>query len=343
MAPKKRAAELQAPAAMASNEANRAIDRALAEDLAVIRSHALFKAIERAAPAAIDVAKKELSGNQAIYDAEHYAASIQASGLYKCGGNFFWQNALFTPAPGVPLNQNAIESLVNFYFQTPAAYPLSLLVALPNKDYDPMVHKGALRSCSPDEMKVAFIRAIAQAVRRPDDEEVDKVKVLTQWRHVALTCTLEFTVLESEDDVYFAAVNLRERFITEYHTLSRTAYQKVCDIYYYKQRKEAVTGGPMTAKKISEEYNARAKLAAETEPVSPDYVGACLTVWSQILSVPAARAAIEAGAQLRRPVPLRQHLEVARRGQEVQVDHHRGLGLRVRAGPHPLRRSKPRR
>ena len=49
------------------------------------------------------------SGYKDVFDPSTVAADMSAAGTSETAGNFFWQNSLLPPLPGVPFNQQAIE------------------------------------------------------------------------------------------------------------------------------------------------------------------------------------------------------------------------------------------
>ncbi len=110
---------------------------------------------------------------------------------------------------------------------------------------------------------------------------------------MCLTCTFSFEVLASQDDIYFASVNLRERISNDYHTLARSPYQRVYDIMSFKRRREH-TMGKLSAKSLAEEWNRCAKMSADSEEVSADYITAVISVHERALSLDPVRGVVEA-------------------------------------------------
>ena len=225
---------------------------AVANDLNTIRFH--WPNIQDADPVEIDGDAKELSGFQAVFWEHQYDIAIKATSRYKCAINFMWLNMLYSPTPGVPIQESRVEGLMDFYFKSPAPYPIELIIAVPSKEYPAAEHKGALLNVSTEEIKMAHLRAIARDIT----SKAPKC-VLEKWRHSLLTVTAEFRVLGSEDDIYFTAVNQREDITTKYHELARTAYQRIHEICLFKQRKEKSLG-QLSAKRVAEEFNQRATL-----------------------------------------------------------------------------------
>ena len=284
------------------SHANRDLLHQLADDITVITSHTLFANIQEQGAAAIDAQKKEYSGHQAAFDAVACAISLISQGKYKCGGNVFWISQLWSASPGIPINPSSVDRICDYYLGTPGPIPMDLIIAVPQPSFKPQEHKGGLQCVSPDEVRIAYFRAIANDVRELNAAATaggltpaamtaltSKVK---QWRHHALSCTFEFRVLGSDDDVYFAAVNLREKLVTDYSTLAVSAYQRVFQVLNIKTRKEQVLGA-MTAARVAEEFNKHAQLAADSEPVTVDTVNSIMAIHRHALKVPEIVEVIE--------------------------------------------------
>ena len=72
-----------------------------------------------------------------------------------------------------------------------------------------------------------------------------------RWRHAASSCTAEFKILASDDDMHFDAFNARERGVS----LSRTAYQHIFEITTFRSRKIATLGTSIGAKALAQTFN----------------------------------------------------------------------------------------
>lgn len=279
--------------------ANRALLQQLADDIAVITAHPLFAKIQESDPATIDAKLKDFSGHQAAFDASACAMALTSQGKYKCGANLFWINQLWSAAPEVPINPSAVDRLSSYYLETPGPVPMDLIIVVPQATFKPHHHKGALQCVSPDEVRIAYFGAIAKAVRACNasggltpaaaGELTQKVK---QWRHHALSCTFEFKVLGSADDIYFAAINQREKLVTDYSSLAVSAYQRVFQVLNVKTRKEEILG-PLTAARLATEFNKHAHLAADSEPITVDTVNAIMAIHQHAVKVPEIVEVIE--------------------------------------------------
>lgn len=173
--------------------------------------------------------------------------------------------------PEVPINPSAVERLSSYYLEKPGPVPMDLIIAVPQATFKPSQHKGALQCVSPDEVRIAYFGAIAKTVREWNAAKsggltpaavAGLTQRVKQWRHHALSCTFEFKVLGSTDDIYFAAVNQREKLVTDYSSLAVSAYQRVFQVLNVKARKEEILG-PLTAARVAEELNKHAHLAAD--------------------------------------------------------------------------------
>jgi len=198
----------------------------------------------------------------------------------------------------MPINPTAVERLAAYYLEQPAAVPMDLVIAVPGADFKPDEHKGGMQCVSPDEVRLAYFGAVANAVRAasaggltPAATSALTLKV-KQWRHHALSCTFEFRVLGSADDIYFAAVNLREKLVTDYSTLAMSAYQRIFQLLATKARKEEILG-PLTAPRVAEELNKHAKLSKDSEEVTTDTVLQALVIQQYALKVPEIVEVIE--------------------------------------------------
>ena len=292
-----------APAAAPLDDAghNKRLYETMQKDLDAIKGHPLFHNIQEQDAADIDSQKKEYSGHQAAFNAHACAMALTSQGKYKCGGNLFWINQLWSASPGIPINPSAVERLSSYYLETPGPVPMDLIIAVPQPSFKPAEHKGGMLCISPDEIRISYFSAVAQAVRECTEAAAggltlamakavtEKVK---QWRHHTLSCTFEFRVLGSDDDIYFAAISQREKLVTDYSTLAVSAYQRIFQVMNIKTRKEEVLG-PMTAAKVAEEFNKHAHLADDSEPITVDTVNAVLAIHQHALKVPEIVEVIE--------------------------------------------------
>ena len=108
---------------------------------------------------------------------------------YTAGINIFWHDWKYTATPGVPLRSTAIDTLMEHYFQTPARFPGILVISVLSDCCQPLQHKGALQSVSPDEIRAAFLFAIARDIAAGATRPV-----LQEWLQLSLFCTDAFVL-----------------------------------------------------------------------------------------------------------------------------------------------------
>ena len=258
MGKKAHAAASQLPAESAAVgaavEVNAAINKRLLADRAAILAHPSFAGAQHALPLKNDRGNRDLIGFPVDPPPEAFTLEAYKAGLgsnYKAAVNFFDLDPLYTAAPNVPLNEAVVETLVDFYFKVPAPFPLCVVVRVPSPVYDPTLTRGAWQHCSPDEIKHAFIRAIARDLGGGD-------ALLGRWRHMAMSVTAEFKLLEGPLDVYFEALSARECAAFDFVGLGRSPYQQIWELMVFRSLK-----GPVEA--IVKTAHAKALAAAFNE------------------------------------------------------------------------------
>ena len=121
---------------------------------------------------AVDSSVEGASGLQSPFAQGSYEASMSKNSEYTAGINIFWHDWNYTATPGIPLRSNAVDALLEHYFQTPARFPGMLYISAPSPTYAPLEHKGALQSVSPEEIRAAFLFAFARDVAAGAPENV---------------------------------------------------------------------------------------------------------------------------------------------------------------------------
>ena len=132
----------------------------MAEHMTLIKDMPVFKDITTTA--ALDIGN---GGYQKPYNAADFKLSM-TTGLYKCGFNIFMVNFNWSPTPGVPIAEARVDMFMEYYFKEPAVVPFDLVIRVPSLDFDPMTHLTGLQCITPEEVKMAFVKAI---VRDKDD------------------------------------------------------------------------------------------------------------------------------------------------------------------------------
>ena len=114
----------------------------------------------------------EPSGLQATFSQASYEASMTRNSEYTTGINIFWHDWNYTATPGIPLRNNATDTLMEHYFQTPSRFRGMLYISVTSVTYAPLQHKGALQSVSIEEIRAAVLLAFARDIAAGAPESV---------------------------------------------------------------------------------------------------------------------------------------------------------------------------
>ena len=98
-----------------------------------------------------------------------------------------------------------------------------------------------------------------------------------------------FKVLETDDDKFFEAFNMREALVHQSAHLQHTATQTITSLMAFVLRKEQTTGR-LSNKELSLLYEQFAKYATGSEKVVETWINAARLVWERLLKDPAAYA-----------------------------------------------------
>ena len=91
--------------------------------LAVLHACDLLADMSAESPLHIAVnSSAEACGLQAPFAQGSYEASMSKNSEYTVGINIFWHDWNYTATPGIPLRSNAVDALMEHYFQTPACF-----------------------------------------------------------------------------------------------------------------------------------------------------------------------------------------------------------------------------
>jgi hypothetical protein len=244
-----------------------------------ILAHPVFQDILLADPLPIDGnAEAGESGHMMEFNAEHCQTALKNAGEYTCACNVWWADPRYTATPGVPYNMKAITELKNAYFSTPTRMTMPVEIALETLDQSVLNHKGGLLRVSPEEYIHALFSRVADLVDSGEGHAD-----LRKWRAVMLTTPFHFTVVGTERDRFWKAVNLREQAVSSYEAVARSPIQRVFEIISFKNQREKAIG-PLTVAQLAKEYETNARLAASTEPVAFSFIETAMYCWTGVLS-----------------------------------------------------------
>ena len=277
--------EADAPALPGDNSA---VFERIKDTLDIVLGHPIFKKVVSASPLAISGGEGAASATasfQEPFSPDSFKAAIAGAGRYQCGINIMWTNFLYSAMPGIPVQQRAIDECQQMYYSEPAPCPRPICIAVESPSFNPLQHQGALQKVSPGEPIYAFLQAVrsdidalnqAEAV---DDKLKDKATIqnlqgrLQKWKQAMLTSTGLFVVLATADDKWWYEHNLREEIATDFRTMARTTFQKICEVLKLRAMMVQQHGpSAVTQKFLAKLYEQKAKMSQGSEPVTEGFI-----------------------------------------------------------------------
>ena len=268
-----------------SSDCNANLSIRIRDALNTIAGADVFHEIQSALPLGFTSTDSDAgTGVQAPFAKTSYQTSMRTHNTYTCGCNLFWCRFDFSPNPGVPIRMTAIEQLIEFYFAKPGPMPRPVVITINDLGADPLTQRGALRAISPEEIRCAMLFAIARDVAR--DAPLEDLKA---WRCHVLSTTTQFVYHATNDDMYFAACQLRENMGQDHDSMYRTALQRVYEIARFRESQLKVHGPAAgTAQAVFRAYE-RAKTAGKQQPYSLAAIDSSLTIMARLLSIPSVQ------------------------------------------------------
>jgi hypothetical protein len=143
----------------------------------------------------------------------------------------------------VPLNKAQIKQLGEHYFKTPSALPLDIQIACKKSDTGAkmLTTKGTWLRFSPFEIVAAMLSSFARDVRASADDEI-----LVRWKMHALSTKFTFKLIEGEDTLHFAALQLREDLGANYAGMRYSTLMKIYDIDQFMKKSTGTQGPQMS-------------------------------------------------------------------------------------------------
>lgn len=210
-----------------------------------------------------------------------------------------------------------VRYLMEYYFADPQksdVFPGVVTLAV-DATWDPCKPeaRGLLRAISPEEPRHALVLAIARDIKAGLPEEG-----LALWRRMLLSVVTEFRRLSTDEDIFWAATNLRERVGADYETIYfspvqalvawhtprlyvlgwaapprkiRWQVQRIFQLAGFKARREAVACRPISAEQVAQEFNAHVTVSSG-EAVTQTLVDTALTVWERIFRDDSCRQSV---------------------------------------------------
>ncbi len=274
---------------LAHEECNNAVAFKLVVDAKrMILEHPLFAGIQDMAPLPIQGGDDMTCGQTAPFDPMAFESAMQATGTYTAGFNFFGLDLTYSSNPGIPLRNKGIEMLTEHYFAGPIWFPLILHGVLKSGE-DPLVQarSGLIKCITPEELRIAFVLAIARDIDEDAGEDV-----LKRWRRSVLSVSVKFEVLDNIEAVHWKALQVRENIGQDFATMRRSSLQRIFELVSFKARMEAQTGVSMGAAAIAEAYKSNVKLAETSEELTDAFIDGAIRVHKLMFTIPAVRSVL---------------------------------------------------
>ena len=163
----------------------------------------------------------------------------------------------------------------------PHTVPLCVGFLTENVEAGALGAPGTWRRTSPEEVLMAFYKAIARDITAGKDPEY-----LKQWLRHMLTTPMMFTCHQTEADLEWRASQMRED-IKQNETLARTPVQRIFEIVQKRKQFNVKTSGEMV--KL---YESNMTMSSRSEKITPSFVDMALTIWDRALCKPGIQAIV---------------------------------------------------
>ena len=127
-------------------------------------------------------------------------------------------------------------------------------------------------------MRFAVLRAVVRDINAGDENK------LTEWRTILLSLHCVFLKLESADDLWKKARQLREDVAQTFLTMRLSALQNIYEVEHFKRKCERLHG-KTSATKLTEAFREGITFSDATEKVTDSFVDMSTTIDARMLSV----------------------------------------------------------
>ena len=218
-----------------------------------------------------------LSEPQVPYNQSHMETALKSTKRYSCGDNFFKLDMAYSAEAGIPLNEANIEKWMSHYLAEPCALPLPCMVAVKTGSDPADRFEGHLPCVSPVEIRMAVLRAVARDIKAKD---TDRIRA---WRRHLLSCNFVYVILDSDDETWKFARQMREDIAQNYVTLRLSPLQALYQFVAFRARTQRLHGSKQSAKALAEQYCLGVRRADTTEEVTHGFVDNACTIEDRML------------------------------------------------------------
>ncbi len=247
-------------------------------------AHDAFKDLATLPPLGLD-GEAATHGFMKEFTTADFTKSMTARGVYSCGCNVMWAALFYKPCPGVPLLLSNILKLKEFEFnkdEPPARFPTDLVIGVDSADGETVRAKRSwLKRLSPEEPVFAALLKISEGIDAGWSDAT-----LVRWRRLLLTVPTTFELLTEPADFRWRSIDLREKIVNDFETMSTTAIQKIFEIASYKVEFERVSGTTLSAEAMFKMYEMKVTHSKMGDTFTKTLVDTALTCWNSVLSFP---------------------------------------------------------
>ena len=286
MSPKKAAAKRQGRTDIPSQGAAATLNASFLDEVKSAFDHVVSHEVFRTAfsRASLGFGRQGAVGVQEPFNLQNFQSAIAEHGIYRCACNEWWLDLFHTVLPGIPYNKGAIKDFATTAFHVPGGYQGVNVVLVPDRNYNPLEHKGALKRLSPEEPMWGRILGIKAAIDRGVDEEtlqrfaIDVVCAPFQFEYVEEAASNPMKILVPR------ALNLREQLVAEGRAEARDCLQRMFEVVQTGGRIQEADGGKVTNDRIAAWYADRIRLSPGSEPVTRTFVETATNINKMILN-----------------------------------------------------------
>ena len=111
-----------------------------------------------------------------------------------------------------------------------------------------------------------------------------------KWKQVVLHTTFQFKVLDGPKEEMAESISIRERYVSSYEALSRSAYTRILEVISFRKARDPA--GNQSAAEIARQWTEAVNMSSSglSEKVNEGFVKMAVKLWDKLLSDEACRA-----------------------------------------------------
>ena len=225
--------------------------------------------------------------SQSLFDHKEFKSAIEMTKIYRCAGNALWSK--ICAHSSVPYNQEKILRIEQTYVPTVTdVLPFTIRVGvleshplLTTKSGEVSQYLSNLPLVSPEELlHVVIFRIVA------DIDDNQPLEVLQKWRSCLLNVSYEFKLYNSEAEIGWDRIQMREDTVKAFQLLARTTVERIFEVSAIADDLHSASSFKKqpTVGEVVKAWANNVSLADSAEKVNDGYVDSVMTVRKRILS-----------------------------------------------------------